>query len=64
MRRAIAASRAADTTMIGTVGQSGAQQGQAGQAVHAGHVEVEQQRVGLGLALERRLDFGQAAGQG
>ena len=33
----------------------GAQQGKAGEAVHARHVEIEQQGVGLGLALERRL---------
>ena len=40
----------------------GAQQGQAGQPVHARHVEVEQQRIGLGLRSSAACDLRQAAG--
>ena len=36
-----------------------AQHGQAGQPVHARHVEIEQQRVGFRRAVERRRGLGQ-----
>ena len=41
----------------------GAQQGKAGEPVHARHVEVEQQRVGLRLQVERGFDLGERAGE-
>jgi hypothetical protein len=40
-----------------------AQQGKPAEAVHAGHVEVEQQGIGLGLPDERRPHLGEASGQ-
>jgi len=57
-----AASRAADTTNDRHCRMVRPQQRQPSKPVHARHVEVEEKGIGLGIALQRRLDLRQAAG--
>ena len=61
-RRITLGSSRADTTITGSCGCARAQVHQRAEAVRAGHVEVEQQQVGVGMRLDHRVQRLDAVG--